>query len=750
MKLTRGTSCVLCQQRKVRCDKRKPCSNCVKSGAECRVIPPAPPRRRRRRIQEKELIERLQRYETILTEHGIHFDPIGHDLPSDLPPMDDVDELEDEFESLKASPDVAGTSRSAASRKERPRRSCLSLHKEFRASEQLLRDSSDDEVDGSTLHRAFDNMFGNQGGFPFVTDGRVESVTDAHPSTIQIFQLWQLYIDNVNSLLKITHVPTVQGQIVDATSCLHRMPKNIEALMFAIYSMAVTSLDDAEVLERFGELKRDLLGRYFSALQQALLNAGFLRNDDFTSLQAYTLYLLALRWYVDPRHVFCLIGIAVRIAQRMGLHRDPAGFGLSPFEMEQRRRLWWTIVGYDRRIGEITGSTVTALSGGGDCKMPLNVNDADLHVEGTDSPLPHSGPTEMLFALSRVEMAMAVAGNGSRDCHRVNKTKTAKVGQGSSQTSAARSPGATIRIAGQESPSYTLDGFCAHVEGKYLPQCDPKIPLHLFTLTMTRQTLCKMRIVDFLVRIHNAEAMPLEDAERDSLFELSTQMIEHDNTVQSSESLRPFRWYSMHYFPFPAYMFLVQELRTRVTGMPVERAWSTMASNHELRGLLSHSRSPMHMAFGNLFLKAWDAHQAAMQATGEEVNPPQFIGLLRQRSEVRRKARTENLQDPDLEATPVDLPSAQSRGKTTATGSWGRVEAMTPSSADASVTGTAPAPPAPHGPTQLHGNGMDWSYLSPEYDDVGALQAFGNFGAFGLPMEEDRGGRQGAGSMFDN
>jgi hypothetical protein len=72
----------------------------------------------------------------------------------------------------------------------------------------------------------------------------------------------------------------------------------------------------------------------------------------------------------------------------MGLHRDGAPFGLSPFEVEQRRRLWWTIVGYDRRIGEMTGSTVTALSSGGDCRLPLNINDTDLHEFGKDAPTP--------------------------------------------------------------------------------------------------------------------------------------------------------------------------------------------------------------------------------------------------------------------------------------------------------------------------------------------------------------------------
>jgi hypothetical protein len=167
------------------------------------------------------------------------------------------------------------------------------LGAQFRASEQLLHDSSEDEAEGgSTIHRAFDKMFSDQDGFPFIVGGRAQSVTDAHPSTIHIVQLWQIYIDNINPLLKITHIPTIQGQVIGATSQLEKAPKNIEALMFAIYVMAITSLEEPDVHRMFGEPKRELLGRYFTALQQALLNAGFMRGDDFICLQAYVLYLV--------------------------------------------------------------------------------------------------------------------------------------------------------------------------------------------------------------------------------------------------------------------------------------------------------------------------------------------------------------------------------------------------------------------------------------------------------------------------
>ncbi len=116
MKLTRGHSCVLCQQRKVRCDKSKPCANCVKAQVECLVVPPQPPRRRKKKPHERELVDRLRRYEALLAQHGVSFEPIAHDLKAvdaaaaaaaaadAAAAGDDVDELEHGMGGLKTSP----------------------------------------------------------------------------------------------------------------------------------------------------------------------------------------------------------------------------------------------------------------------------------------------------------------------------------------------------------------------------------------------------------------------------------------------------------------------------------------------------------------------------------------------------------------------------------------------------------------------------------------------------------------------
>jgi hypothetical protein len=84
---------------------------------ECRVVPPHPPRRRRKKLQEKDLLERLKKYESLLNDNGVKFDPIGKDIRDDGEDgrMEDVDELENDFEDLKTDGETSA-SPSATSR----------------------------------------------------------------------------------------------------------------------------------------------------------------------------------------------------------------------------------------------------------------------------------------------------------------------------------------------------------------------------------------------------------------------------------------------------------------------------------------------------------------------------------------------------------------------------------------------------------------------------------------------------------
>lgn len=68
-------ACLSCQGRKVKCDRRDPCSTCKKTSSTCIFKPPAPPRRRKRRTTEEILQARLKQYEEIFQEMGVKVAP---------------------------------------------------------------------------------------------------------------------------------------------------------------------------------------------------------------------------------------------------------------------------------------------------------------------------------------------------------------------------------------------------------------------------------------------------------------------------------------------------------------------------------------------------------------------------------------------------------------------------------------------------------------------------------------------------
>lgn len=113
----------------------------------------------------------------------------------------------------------------------------------------------------------------------------------------------------------------------------------------------------------------------------------------------------------------------VRIAQTMGMHRDPQWFALDPYEREERRRLWYLMQSLDMYQTLLQGLPSLIRTGTCDVQFPTHVNLSQVakhwkYFENTgDSPdSVHSvmpiaseplGPrTEMSFFLARAGISM--------------------------------------------------------------------------------------------------------------------------------------------------------------------------------------------------------------------------------------------------------------------------------------------------------------------------------------------------------
>lgn len=126
--------------------------------------------------------------------------------------------------------------------------------------------------------------------FVFETYPSRDSLTHIHPKPVVGFQLWQRFVENVNPLTKIIHVPTFQNQLLAAMSDAENIPKTTEALLFSIWAIAVTSLDDSQCETMMDESKSNLLTRFLNATKRAMMNASILTIVDVDLLRALILY----------------------------------------------------------------------------------------------------------------------------------------------------------------------------------------------------------------------------------------------------------------------------------------------------------------------------------------------------------------------------------------------------------------------------------------------------------------------------
>lgn len=231
------------------------------------------------------------------------------------------------------------------------------------------------------------------------------------PPTELIHQLWQTFIEKVNPLSKLVHVPTLQPAIEKAVTNIERIPRGFEALLFAIYSMAVLSLTEDECKEALGESRAILLPRYVAATKAALSRARFMSSTSIVVLQALVLHILSIRDACEPRAVWSLTGVAIRVAEVMGMRLDGKFLGLSSFETEIRRRIWWQLRMHDFRAAELSSQAKLREFELDETtpRKPANVNDSDMYPAMPQAAAESTKPTEMIWCMLRVELASFAA-----------------------------------------------------------------------------------------------------------------------------------------------------------------------------------------------------------------------------------------------------------------------------------------------------------------------------------------------------
>ncbi|KAK2046287.1 hypothetical protein LZ31DRAFT_593293 [Colletotrichum somersetense] len=337
----RRPACVECRRRKIKCDRNYPCVSCIALDHECRQPPPGPARRPRRR-NHHELYDKIARMESLLERYAV---PLEHRKAQSL-----LSDLHPDMLSFGEPDSLQQPAALAHPRTQQPRGTLARVWNgglEFRDSKAMA------VVFDDTIRALIDVELEQEAWLPLVdAPGErrqsydtsipfMDQMSVCVPPAHAIDVLWRVFLDRVDPVTKVIHVPTFHVRVIEAMNNFAGVPLATIALLFSVFLTASGSLSRQE--------HWDELGRIVPADAKRLIRP------------------------VDPK-------------------------------CEMRRRLWWQIVILETRSGGAFGTGSHLLPSCRDTRIPLNINDEDLSPTMQTEPWSHDGPTEMSFCIVTYEI----------------------------------------------------------------------------------------------------------------------------------------------------------------------------------------------------------------------------------------------------------------------------------------------------------------------------------------------------------
>ncbi|KAJ4385346.1 hypothetical protein N0V85_008108 [Neurospora sp. IMI 360204] len=442
-----------------------------------------------------------------------------------------------------------------------------------------------------------------------------------------VWSLCDIFFQRVNPLMKIIHRPTLERYVAEASSSgPFVLRSNIRALFFSIFVMAIVSLDADECMKRLGYDREQALRDFSQGARLTFLRMGFLSTNDLTTLQAFTLYLTSLQGRFNPHVTWVLLGTAIRLARKLGLHVDGKQLGLPPLETEMRRRLWWQLVVLDAKSATISGFKSAAVVRDWSTELPRNLDDTDMHPDAKEDFVERDGPTEMIFCLMAYKATDFLLTSG-QDIEGV--------------MIAADLPGSHAPGSDDQRHRRTVEQLAIELSAftdRY----------HLHPTNGPIHALASKFKEFFIKKLCNAKPQALSTSDQqgfdevDRAFRLSIIDLEHNeqNLVNDDPA---FFWFSRVYFQPYNFMYVVSQLcqvqspsasdenmRTANAKTDlIDRAWRQISFVYQLNPDLFDMTNRLYFQAARKVLEAWQKRsEALLRQTGTRPPAPSYVEKL--------------------------------------------------------------------------------------------------------------------------
>lgn len=125
--------------------------------------------------------------------------------------------------------------------------------------------------------------------------GHIKSFAALLPPTRLLADIYEIYLERVDPLTKVLHLPTFRSSLADAVQYPQNVSRSLKAVILAFHLIVVAALGEDECQNMLGESKSTMFTKYRLAARRALLRAGLLDTSNPETLQAYIIFMVRYR-----------------------------------------------------------------------------------------------------------------------------------------------------------------------------------------------------------------------------------------------------------------------------------------------------------------------------------------------------------------------------------------------------------------------------------------------------------------------
>ena len=378
-------ACTECRRRKLKCDRHTPCTACAKRGDEASCTyqrcASGVERERERRLQAEARLEHLEQLVQQLSQHGGK--PDSHQVAEQRLNHEES-EMGHEASASHKEPIFNGSTHWSAMLEDiEELRSVIVPCEAVTIDDDIL---EYEENIGASL------ILGSVVPLPLQ-----QMLVQYLPSRQEADRLTAAYFRNRGVSAPFIHASHFRRLYQDFWRDPSRAPVLWTSMFFSICHIATNTLS-------LGKEKAEHDDRYNVASAHCLALGEYFRPMRF-SVESLLLFvqarcLTSLSMSPDSG---LLLGLLIRLATRMGYHRDPDMFPLSAFDKEMRRRTWSLCMQLDLLTSFQLGLPSNIQFPTWDTRPPTNLDDSDFDEDTKELPpaRPDSEVTGILFYVAK-------------------------------------------------------------------------------------------------------------------------------------------------------------------------------------------------------------------------------------------------------------------------------------------------------------------------------------------------------------